>query len=339
MTASRLRAPEPAAPVEPIDTPPAFSVVICAYQASEVIGESIRSVLAQTAPAFEVIVSDDGSTDPLEDALAPFGDALRVVRRPHGGVASARNAGAFAARGDFVLIHDADDVMLPRKLEALGELACARPDLDLLSTDVFFEQDGRRAGRFSIANPFAVRDQRTAIFDRCFVGWPAARRAALLAAGGFDESMPHVEDWDCWMRMVRAGSAAGLYDEPLSVYRIHPQSVSSTSRAHALRNRVLMLERVGARERLDAGERAALERAIAAARTRAALAEAEEALRDGRRDRRRRAFAVAREPGASVRMRLGAAAASAAPGLARRWLRRFSRRSPLERSVHGGPPP
>ena len=81
-----------------------------------------------------------------------------------------------------------------------------------------------------------------------------------------------------------------------------------------------MLERVGARERLDAGERAALERAIAAASARAALAEAEEALRDGRGDRRRRAFAVAREPGVSVRMRLGAAAASAAPGLARRWL-------------------
>ena len=78
-------------------------------------------------------------------------------------------------------------------------------------------------------------------------------------------------------------------------------------------------------------ERVLLEHAIAATRARATLADAEEALRDGRADRRRRALAAARARELPVGARLAAAAAAAAPGIARAWLRRASRRSVLER--------
>jgi GT2 family glycosyltransferase len=324
----------PAAPATPLARPPSFSVVIPAYQAAATIGETVESVLAQTVRPLELIVSDDGSTDGLEDALAPHREALRLIRRPHGGIAAARNAGVEAASGDFVLFVDADDLLLPRKLEALTELAVARPDLDLLSTDVFFERDGQRVGRFGEANPFAASDQRAAIVGSCFVGWPAARRTRLVEVGGFDTELPSAVDWDCWLRLIFAGSAAGLYDEPLSVYRVHGGSVSAR-RAGSLRARTRMLEKAITRSGTGARERVLLQRAIDSTRGRATLAEAEEALRDAGPHRRRRALAAARARGLPVRTRAAAVAAAAAPGMARAWLRRSSRRPPLERRLPG----
>lgn len=335
--AGRIVAPEPHEAVEPLGQPPTFSIVIPAYQAAATIGEAVGSALAQSVPPLEVIVCDDGSTDALEEALAPYRDAVRLIRKDHGGVASTRNAGARAAQGDFVLVLDADDVLLPRKLEVLTTLAMARPDLDLLSTDVFFEHGGRRADRFNAANQFAVHDQRTAIFGR-FVGWPAVRRERLLEAGGFDESLRTGSDWECWLRLLLSGATAGLYDEPLSVYRLHDTSLTAP-RVHTLWDRVRLLEKAQDHPCLRAAERPILRRAVASARARAAAAEAEEALRDDRPDRRRRALAVVRARDVPVRVRLRAGAAWLAPGLAGAWLRRSSRRSVLERPIPGGGPP
>src|SRR4051794_15961929 len=142
----RVLAPPPGRAVVALPAPPTFSVVVPAYQAAVTIGETLDSVLAQAPPPQEVIVADDGSTDDLDGALGRFGTAVRVVRIPHAGVAAARNAGARAASGDFVLVVDADDVLLPGKLAALGRLGQERPDLDLLCTDVVFEVGGRTAG-------------------------------------------------------------------------------------------------------------------------------------------------------------------------------------------------
>jgi hypothetical protein len=317
--------------------PPTISVVIPAYEAAATIGETLSSVAAQTLAPRDVIVADDGSTDTLEEAVAPFGDAVELLRLPHRGVAAARNAGVEASGGDFVLVVDADDVLLPRKLEALAALGAANPDLDLLSTDVLFERNGRPAGRFGAANPFEREDQRRAILERCFVGWPAARRSRLVEAGGFDESLRTGSDWECWMRMILGGSRAGLHDEPLSVYRVHAGSITA-ARVETLWGRVRMLEKALAHPGLRASERPHVERLITAARSRAAVADAEEALRERRPGRRRRVLAVAGMRGVSTRVRVGAALASAAPGLARAWLSRSSRRSPLERSVPGATP-
>jgi hypothetical protein len=334
---ARIVAPEPARPVQPASGPPSISVVIPAFEASTTIGETIDSVLGQTRAPHEVIVADDGSTDALGDALAPFGEAVRLLRLPHRGVAAARNAGTEAASGDFVLVVDADDVLLPGKLEALGALGQARSDLDLLSTDVFFERDGRREGRFGEANPFATSNQRQAILRSCFVGWPAARRTRLMECGGFNTELRSAVDWECWIRMILGGAVAGLYDEPLAVYRVHPGSVSAR-RAESLRSRAAMFEATLARGAITEDERALLQRSIADTRTRATVADAEEALRAGRGDRRRRALAAARASGLPLRARAASLAAAALPGLARAWLLRSPRRSAAERRLPGDEP-
>lgn len=334
--AAKLRAPAPLTATRPLAAPPSFSVVVPAFEASGTVAETIESVLAQSPRPKEVVVVDDGSTDPIEEALAPFGSRIRLIRQPvNRGVAAARNAGLRECSGDFVLVVDADDVLLPGRIAALGLLGQERPDLDLLCTDVYFEQDGRRQGRFFERKPFPVDDQRRAILEWCFPVHPAARRLRLEAQGGFDESLRTAEDWDCAIRMVLSGSLVGLYDEPLELYRIRTGSLSD-SRRKTLRDRVTMLEKAGSNPDLRAAERAALQAALTREGARATLAAAQEALAEGAPEARRHGLDLARQPAAAVRDRLWGLALFALPKRLRPLLHRLEGGSQLKRLLPGG---
>src|SRR5215204_1792406 len=139
-------APAPDGPVSP-GAAPAFSVIVAAYNVADVIGEALDSLRRQSVAPLEVIVCDDGSTDDLDQALEPYRDDIVLLRKENGGEASAKNAAARAARGDFVLILDADDVYLPGRIAALSELACARPDLDILTSDAVLVANNRAVKR------------------------------------------------------------------------------------------------------------------------------------------------------------------------------------------------
>jgi hypothetical protein len=301
--------------------PPTFSVVIPAYQAATTVAGAIRSALDQTTPAQEVIVCDDGSTDGLDRALEPYADRVTVLRKEHGGAASARNHGLRAASGDFVVYLDSDDVLLARFIESLAELGAAQPDLDLLSTDAMFEVDGQVAGRFYEENRFETDDQRTAIIHSCFVGWPAARRERLLAAGGFDESLVVAHDWDAWMRLILDGARAGLVAEPLLRYRVGPGSLTA-ARAASLRERVTVLAKVARDPSLTREERATLAEQRRTAERRALFAETREAVVERRGEARRRGLALAVARNSGLRGSVLGAAAVLAPGLVGQLLER-----------------
>jgi hypothetical protein len=321
-----LLAPEPTAQVEPAAVP-TFSVVIAAYQVADLIGEAIGSVLAQTAPPLQIVVCDDGSTDELEGALAPYRDNLKLLRQPNRGESAAKNAAAAAASGDYVVLLDADDTWLPQRLEALGELASTRPDLDILTTDAWFELDGQKVGRFyGATTPFVVTDQRRAILERNFIMQPAVRRSRWLAIGGFDESVEIGADWDCWIRLMLDGSQGGIVDQPLASYRLREGSLSSR-RAESLRARVTVLERTGRHPGLRPDERPHLAWCLAAHRRRALLAEAEASLRAGGVGARRACLRVAFGPGFGLQSRLRSGIAALAPRAAGRYLEARERRT------------
>ena len=309
-------APAPVGEVEPLAHPPTISVVITAYEAAGTIAAAVGSALDQEHPAHEVIVVDDGSRDELAAALEPFADRIGVVSKENGGGASARNAGVAACSGEFMAILDADDRFHRRRLRALADLAMARPDLDLITTDSRFVVDGKPVGRFGADNPFDVSDQQAAIFQSCFLGgWPAVRLAPLRALGGFDEEMRIAYDWDCWLRLLLAGSLAGLADEPLYDYVLHSGSLAS-SRVASLWDRVKLLEKAATTHSLAPPRRRLLEAAIRRRRDEAVREEVR-ALLDGASDRPRlRELAGLADIG--VRVRALAALALTAPPLARR---------------------
>jgi glycosyltransferase involved in cell wall biosynthesis len=305
-----------------------LSVVVAAYQVADVIGEALASLRAQTLRPHEVIVCDDGSTDDLAAALEPYRDEIELIRKEHAGEASAQNAAARRAGGDFVVILDADDTWAPQRLEAIAEAATARPDLDIITTDAYLVADGRRLRRcYSSGWTFAADDQRRAILSRNFVfGHPAVRRELLVARGGFDESILWTTDWDCWIRLVLAGARIGCVDEPLATYGVRETSLSAR-RQDLTRGKISTLRKARAHPGLTAEERDVVDAAVAAHERELAWSEVRSGIAAGDSDGRRRAREIALSPGFRVATRLRAGLLALAPRLAARFIRRDARRS------------
>src|SRR5215207_4119659 len=255
----RILAPAPERPIAAV-APPSFSIIIPAYQAAAFIADAVESALTQAVAPAEVIVCDDGSTDELAKALRPFSGRITVLRKEHGGAASARNVATRSASSEFVAFLDADNIFLPGHLEAVGDLAAMRPDLDILTTDAFLELDGHIYGRYYRGKArFIVEDQRRGIIHQHFIfGNAAFRREALLAVGGYDETVL-AEDTDLFLRMILGGSRVGLVDEPLCVYRIRSGTLSSNL-PRSLRSGVVVLERARNHPSLTSEEQGAEDR-------------------------------------------------------------------------------
>lgn len=197
---------------------PLVSVVIPAYNAAWCIRRAVDSVLAQDFRDFELIAVDDGSTDDTAAILAGYGDAVRVISKPNGGLSSARNAGISAARGVFVAFLDADDWWMSAKLARQVALMVAHPDLLFCSTASAVQTPaGERLADWScgLGNVSTLES----IFSvNAYVAGSGsavlAKREAFSRAGGFDESLRSLEDIDMWMRLAALGGFACI-DEVL----------------------------------------------------------------------------------------------------------------------------
>jgi cellulose synthase/poly-beta-1,6-N-acetylglucosamine synthase-like glycosyltransferase len=301
--------PEPPRDLVPLATPPTFSVVIPVYQGAHMVGEAIESILAQTVAPCEIIVCDDGSTDDLAGALARYSGRIILLHQDHKGVAAARNLGLYHASGDFVTVADADDRQLPRLIEALGELAMARPDLDILTSAEYLRRDrvstrsilSPTSGRMQISHiptapNFPVDDQRVGILLGNFLtGHAAARSRRLIEIGGYDETLRCAEDYDVWVRLIFAGARAGLVLEPLAVKRLRPDSVS-TNQDWCVQGRITTLTKLVDRGGLSVAEREVAEERIAFyhqdLKRATVVADAKLALKAGHPDARRRSLRV-----------------------------------------------
>ena len=126
---------------------PAVSVIIAAYNAEKYIRRCLDSIAAQTLSDWECIIVNDGSTDAtavIADGYAAEDGRFRVIHKPNGGVASARQAGLDEARGEFSIHADPDDWVEPDMLEALvGQARADGADMVLCDMSVIFP-DGKR---------------------------------------------------------------------------------------------------------------------------------------------------------------------------------------------------
>ena len=206
-----------------------ISVVIPAYNASRFLAATLESILAQTLPADEILVIDDGSKDGTASIAEAFGPPVRVIRRQNAGQAASRNFGVQQATSEWIAFLDADDLWQPNKLARQMEELNRNPAADLCYTGrvEFTEHDGV-IERGNVMPVPAPADLRQALF-RNTTFMPSStilRRSTFLAAGGFDAKYKIIEDWDLWLRLLRDGTVFAACLEPLLLYRIHLNSVS-----------------------------------------------------------------------------------------------------------------
>ena len=100
-----------------LEAPLRIATVIPAYNRAATIGRAVESALSQVRQPDEIIVVDDGSSD--ETAAVAAGYGVAVIRKQHGGVGSARNAGVAAATSPFIAFLDSDDFWYPNHLAAM----------------------------------------------------------------------------------------------------------------------------------------------------------------------------------------------------------------------------
>jgi glycosyltransferase involved in cell wall biosynthesis len=183
---------------------PLFSVIIPVYNRHAPVREAIDSVLGQTFADYELVVVDDGSTDGTREIEREYRGALRYVRREHGGVSAARNAGAGASSGLWLAFLDSDDRWLPEKLSRQALYIREHPDVGIHQTEEEWIRKGRRV------NPklkHAKREGRIFIdsLELCLISPSAAvmSRDFFERYGPFDEDLPACEDYDLWLRVTK----------------------------------------------------------------------------------------------------------------------------------------
>ena len=195
---------------------PLISVIIPTVRRPQRLWRALASVAAQTYPAVEVVVVNDGGLDVSTQVAryrATFGRPARSVQlQPNRGLAGARNAGIAAATGELIALLDDDDSWQPNHVARLAAGLHANPTAVLAYDDVLIEiEDGAEddVPPHVIGTCHFGRPYDRAIFDQDDFIPPSAmlfRHAAFLSAGKFDTIIPMCEDWDFLLRLRDQGS-------------------------------------------------------------------------------------------------------------------------------------
>jgi glycosyltransferase involved in cell wall biosynthesis len=198
------------------------SVITPVYNAGKYLRQALRSVAAQTYPDFEMVVVDDGSTDPTTLAvLARASRAPRVTcyRTERQGPAAARNYAIERSRGAYIVPLDADDYFAPTYLEETVRVLDERPDIGVVYAWIGFVGGHRgiwRTGRFAIPE----------ILSYCPLHVTGLyRREVWRDVGGYDPRfVESCEDWDFWVGAAARGWKGHRIEKVLSYYRRTPVS-------------------------------------------------------------------------------------------------------------------
>lgn len=209
----------------PLPTQPLISIVVPVYNGARFLAECLDSLAAQDHPAIEIVVVDDGSTDGSAAVAERFGagraPTVRVLRHPHRGLGTTRNAGVDAASGDFVAFCDADDTWKPHKATVQVRHLAAHPEIDiaLCRQDTVVEPGTEQPA-------WLIPDQRYGDLDGISPTSGLCRRSVFEHVR-FAEDMGVGTDLDFLVRARAAGFTIDVIDESLRVRRIHDDNMTT----------------------------------------------------------------------------------------------------------------
>lgn len=246
---------------------PSVSIITPAYNATAFLTQSVESVLAQTFDDFELLISDDGSTDgtlELAREWARKDPRVHVLTGRNGGTSSARSRAMRHARGSYFALLDSDDVWFPTFLASQMAVFESHPEADVVTGNAYnfggpFDGQplvpaGSTCRELSLLD--IIENENAVRIMSVF------RRSVFERVGGFDPDLWYAEDYDYWIRAALAGFTLVTHPVPLALYRRRDDS-KSADEAASLRGGIQVLQKT--RVECDARpiERAAIDRQVA----------------------------------------------------------------------------
>lgn len=173
-----------------------FSIIIPTYNRAHFIGNTIKSVLNQTYPDFEIIVVDDGSTDNTVEIVQSFSsDKIRYFKIPNSERGYARNFGSHHALGQWLIFFDSDDEMYNSYLEKAKKIIDENPSITIFHTEYDIKVNNTIASHHTYP--------REIIFGNPFSCNNIVVRKSFFEKFKFieDRTRAGLEDWELWLRI------------------------------------------------------------------------------------------------------------------------------------------
>ena len=194
------------------DLPPIVSVIMSMRNSASTVGAAVRSVLMQTLRDWELIVIDDGSSDPSSAVVEGFHDErIRLIRETRSaGLAARLNQAVGLCRGEFIARMDADDICFPKRLARQVARLREDPQLDLVGCGALvFTSGGDLIGEM----PVGIDHQD--IVARPFIGFPLPHptwcgRASWFRNNPYESRLRYAEDQDLLLRSFRHSKLGGV---------------------------------------------------------------------------------------------------------------------------------
>lgn len=232
---------------------PPVTILLASYNRLSLLKEAVASALEQTYENFEVIIVDDGSGAEVIEWLQQNENkysVLRVIYGKHQGVAAARALGVEEAAGEFVLILDSDDLLVPHVVQRIIQEFRRHPDTHLVHTQI---RELRPNGQ-SVVQEYPIFTDPSDMLRTTLLkprlpfkhSGTMFRRDTALKLGSYDCSLPCKVDIDFYLKFLRAGYCPRLVPEPLVVFRMHSNSISR-NRWAGLKIWYLLIDRYGPR--------------------------------------------------------------------------------------------
>jgi glycosyltransferase involved in cell wall biosynthesis len=233
--------PKPMNALATADKRPLATIVIVNYNYARYIAAAIDSALEQSYAPLEVIVIDDGSTDSSREIIAAYGKRIRVILQENAGQGAVYNAGWLAARGEFVLFLDSDDVLAR---EAMEKVVGAFEHSNAVKVQFYLRQVDRECKPLGYLLPsygFPSMDPRKQIAAYGYYVSPPASGNAYRKTF-LDEIMP-ITDEELY-RQAADGYTTGLAGmagkiasiaEILGCYRVHGDNYGGESGVKSVR--------------------------------------------------------------------------------------------------------
>lgn len=320
----------------PVTEPTEVAVIIPAFNSGAHLDQALASVAGQTAAPGAVVVVDDCSGDDTLDRARRWQGRLplEVVRlEQNRGPGVARHRAIRLTTAPLLAMLDADDLFLPDHLESMAATHAACPGL--VSAQELSWCPG-------VGLTLPARPQRTprqsdilrALLRHNFVNFGFFSRDLYELAGGFGDQY-YCEDWDLWIRMIRAGASMTMASHPTAIHRVHSRSLTFDAARTAQHSMAFLSATLQATQ--SPAEAAAARAGLRALRGKLSFYRATELATEGNlRQARRVAFGGL--PGGGLRATAGLLALALAPSAAAR-LERLTRPHRLPLGAYVPAPP